>query len=170
MPIQARHLADDETLIYVTRQHWTTLVDEFVRLCLVAAVAVVLLILLPSDEDWGQYTSWAVLALAAIAALKFWLIPMLQWRSTLYILTNRRIHHRTGFLSKEGRSIPLNRVNDVSFKASLWERIWRYGTLNIESASEQGLLTLKHVPDPEGLKARIYRAVDGLSAGGGQAQ
>ncbi|AEF41358.1 PH domain-containing protein [Hoyosella subflava] len=75
------------------------------------------------------------------------------------MLYTKRIYKRSGFLTKSGRSIPLIRVNDVSFKASLWERIMRYGTLTIQSASEQGKMTLRHVPDPEGLKARIYRAV-----------
>lgn len=168
MPIADRYLAEDESLVYVTRQHWTTMVGEFLALCVIAAAAGLLVWWLPRDESWGAYTTFGVLAVAAIFAAHYWLIPLLRWRSTMYILTTKRMHRRSGFLSKTGRSIPLARVNDVSFRANPWERIMRYGTLNIQSASEQGMMTLRHVPDPEGLKAEIYRAVDALSGGPGQ--
>lgn len=160
MAIADRYLAEDEELVYVTRQHWTEMVSEFLMLCLVWVVAVVLIWVTPSGEDWARIAIYVVLGAAVVASLWVWLIPLLKWRSTMYILTTKRMYKRSGFLTKSGRSIPLIRVNDVSFKASLWERLMRFGTLNIQSASEQGMMTLKHVPDPEGLKAMIYRAVD----------
>jgi uncharacterized membrane protein YdbT with pleckstrin-like domain len=160
MPSVDRYLTDDEELIHVTRQHWTQLVGEFVVLCLTWAVAGALLWVLPSGKSWTDAGIYVVLGAAVLVSLWFWLIPLLRWRGTLYILTTKRIHTRTGFLTKAGRSIPLTRVNDISFAASLWERIIRCGTLKIESGSEQGLLTLKHVPDPEGLKTMIYETMD----------
>jgi hypothetical protein len=54
----------------------------------------------------------------------------------------------------------LARVNDVEFRATLWERILREGTLTVQSGSEHGTLALKHVPDPEGLQSLIYAAVE----------
>ncbi|MFB4193020.1 PH domain-containing protein [Streptomyces carpaticus] len=155
-----RYLADDEELLYETRQHWTTLVSEFVQLVVIAAVAAVLTLII---GDLGSPVAWVVLGLAGIAIIWRWLIPMLQWRSTVYFLTTKRLHKRTGFLTKQGRSIPLSRVNDVSFSASLWERIMRYGTLHVQSASEQGKMTFKHVPSPEEFKNRVYEALDRVS-------
>ncbi|CAL9458718.1 PH domain-containing protein [Streptomyces sp. JH002] len=152
-----RYLADDEELLYETRQHWTTLVSEFVQLVVIAAVAAVLTLII---GDLGSPVAWVVLGLAGIAIIWRWLVPMLQWRSTVYFLTTKRLHKRTGFLNKVGRSIPLSRVNDVSFSASLWERIMRYGTLHVQSASEQGKMTFKHVPSPEEFKNRVYEALD----------
>lgn len=152
-----RYLADDEELLYETRQHWTTLVSEFVQLVVIAAVAAVLTLII---GDLGSPVAWVVLGLTGIAIIWRWLIPMLQWRSTVYFLTTKRLHKRTGFLTKQGRSIPLSRVNDVSFSASLWERIMRYGTLHVQSASEQGKMTFKHVPSPEEFKNRVYEALD----------
>ncbi|MFD7509953.1 PH domain-containing protein [Streptomyces sp. NPDC059853] len=155
-----RYLADDEELLYETRQHWTTLVSEFVQLVVIAAVAAVLTLII---GDLGSPVAWVVLGLAGIAIIWRWLVPMLQWRSTVYFLTTKRLHKRTGFLTKQGRSIPLSRVNDVSFSASLWERIMRYGTLHVQSASEQGKMTFKHVPSPEEFKNRVYEALDRVS-------
>lgn len=161
MPFADRYLAEDEELLYATRQHWTTLVGEFALLCLIAVVAGALIWALP--ESWGGTAVWIVLGAALVAAVWLWLVPLLQWRSTVYVLTSKRLHRRSGFISKAGRSIPLGRVNDVSFRASLWERILRSGTLRVQSASEQGMMTLRHVPDPEMLKTKIYEAIDALS-------
>ncbi|GGC76607.1 PH domain-containing protein [Hoyosella rhizosphaerae] len=155
-----RYLADDETLLYSTRQHWTELITEFVVLVLTWVVAGTAMWFLPADEDWGQIAIYVVIGLAVLASVRWWLIPLLNWRSTLYILTTKRVYKRSGFITKKGRSIPLSRLNDISFRANLWERIMRYGTLRIQSASEQGAMTLAHVPDPEGFKAKIYRAAD----------
>ncbi|WP_316524131.1 PH domain-containing protein [Kitasatospora brasiliensis] len=154
------HLAEDEDLIYATRQHWTQLVGEFAVLCLTWAVAGAILWLLPGGDGWGRTASYLVLAAAGIISLWFWLVPLMKWRGTYYVLTTKRLHLRSGFLTKTGHSLPLLRVNDISFQASLWERIIRCGTVNVESASEQGMLTLRHVPDPEGLKNMIYEAMD----------
>lgn len=157
-----RYLAEDEELLYETRQHWTTIIDDFLRLVLVAAVAGALVWALPTGEDWGRTAVWVVLGLAVIAAVWTWLVPLLLWRSALYFLTTKRLHERSGFLTKTGRSIPLSRVNDVSFTATLWQRIMRYGTLHVQSASEQGMMTFRRIPDPEGFKNRIYQALDAL--------
>ncbi|MEU8798746.1 PH domain-containing protein [Spirillospora sp. NPDC048819] len=161
MSFADRYLAEDESLVHATRQHWTELIGEFVILCLVWIVAGALLWVVPSGEDWGRIADYVVLGVAVVLSLWFWLIPLLRWRGTIYIVTTKRIYKRSGFLTKTGHSIPLIRVNDVSFRVTLWERIWRYGTLDIQSASEHGMLRLKRVPDPEGLKSKIYQAVDG---------
>ncbi|WP_112470221.1 PH domain-containing protein [Streptomyces triticisoli] len=155
-----RHLADDEELVHATRQHWTQMVGEFVVLLLVWAVAGALLWVIPSDQDWGTVARYVVLGLAVIISVWFWLLPLLIWRSTVYIVTTKRVSVRKGFLTKTGHSIPLARVNDVEFRATLWERILREGTLTIQSGSEQGTLELKHVPAPEGLQSLIYAAVE----------
>ncbi|MDT3396496.1 PH domain-containing protein [Streptomyces sp. B1866] len=158
MAYAERHLADDETLLRATRRHWTELFGAFVALLLVWVVAGALLWVLP-DRDWRATAAAVVVGAAVLASLWLWLIPLLKWRSTVYVLTSKRIYRRTGFLTKTEHSIPLIRVNDISFEATLRERILRQGTLTIQSASEHGMLTLQHVPDPEGLTAAINQAV-----------
>ncbi|WP_340559953.1 PH domain-containing protein [Streptomyces sp. GSL17-111] len=165
--IADRYLADDEELVHLTRQHWMETVSEFVLLCLIWCGAGLLLWAVPQDAGWSGGASLVVLGAAAVASLWWALVPLLRWRFTVYILTTKRIYKRSGFLTKRGRSIPLVRVNDVSFRAHLWQRLLGYGTLTIQSASEQGVMTLRHVPDPESLKALIYQQVDEEQRGDG---
>ncbi|WP_046469773.1 PH domain-containing protein [Allosalinactinospora lopnorensis] len=160
MAIADRYLADDEELVHVTRQHWSTLIGEFLLLLVIIAAAAGLLWVLPSDQEWGEWAVYAVLGLAVLAALVFWLVPLLKWWNTVYILSSRRLMERYGLVSKHGRDMPLTRVNDVTFSISLWERIMRYGTLSIQSASEQDGMVLERVPHVEWLQSEIYRQVN----------
>lgn len=160
MGIANRYLADDEELVHVTRQHWTTVIGEFMLLVVIAAVAVVLVWLLPPDDPWAQWARYVVIGIAVLAAIVFWLVPTLRWWTTVYVLTNRRLMFRHGVLAKHGRDIPLTRVNDVSFTISLWERMMRYGTLSVQSASEQEGMELTRVPRVEWLQSQIYRQVE----------
>lgn len=160
MGIADRHLAGDEELVHFTRQHWTTLIGEFLLLIVIIAVAAGLVWVIPAGEEWGPWATYVVIGLAVLAALVFWLVPLLKWWNTVYILSTRRLMERYGLLSKHGRDMPLMRVNDVTFSISLWERIMRYGTLSIQSASEQEGMVLERVPRVQWLQSEIYRQVD----------
>lgn len=160
MAIADRYLSDDEELVYVARQHWTVLAGEFVMLFVIIAVVGTALFFIPWSEDWSLIAGGVVVAVGVVAALVLWFVPMLKWSTTVYILTNRRLMMRDGVISKQGRDMPLTRVNDVSFNISLWERIMRYGTLSIQSASEQEGMVLQRVPKPQWFQSEIYRQVN----------
>ncbi len=160
MAIADRYLSDDEELVYVARQHWTLLAGEFVALLLIIGVVGAALFFMPWNEDWSLIAGGVVVAVGVVAALAFWFVPMLKWATTVYILTNRRLMMRDGIISKQGRDMPLTRVNDVSFNITLWERIMRYGTLSVQSASEQEGMVLQRVPRPQWFQSEIYRQVN----------
>lgn len=160
MAIADRYLSDDEELVYVARQHWTVLAGEFVMLFVIIAVVGTALFFIPWSEEWSLIAGGVVVVVGVVAALALWFVPMLKWSTTVYILTNRRLMMRDGIISKQGRDMPLARVNDVSFNISLWERIMRYGTLSIQSASEQEGMVLQRVPEPQWFQSEIYRQVN----------
>jgi uncharacterized membrane protein YdbT with pleckstrin-like domain len=67
---------------------------------------------------------------------------------------------RHGVLSRNGRDVPLTRVNDVSFNRSVVERLFGSGTLVIESAGDRGQVSLSDVPHVEDVQREIYRLVE----------
>ena len=160
MAIADRYLSEDEELVHVARQHWTVVAGEFLVLFIIVAVVGTALFFIPWNEDWSLIAAGGVVLVGVIAAVALWFIPMLKWATTVYILTNRRLMMRDGVISKQGRDMPLTRVNDVSFNISLWERIMRYGTLSIQSASEQEGMVLQRVPKPQWFQSEIYRQVN----------
>jgi uncharacterized membrane protein YdbT with pleckstrin-like domain len=98
------------------------------------------------------------LGLVIIAIFVFW--PWLRWRTTHYVFTNERVIMREGVFSRNGRDIPLGRVNDVSFSHSLFERMLGCGTLTIESAGERGQVVLSDIPHVERTQSMLYELVD----------
>ncbi|MGH8873992.1 MAG: PH domain-containing protein, partial [Acidimicrobiia bacterium] len=72
-------------------------------------------------------------------------------------ITTERVIHRAGFISKKGKEIPLEVINDVAFTQTALERILGSGDLLVESAGEEGQSLYHHIPDPEGLQSLIYR-------------
>jgi uncharacterized membrane protein YdbT with pleckstrin-like domain len=63
-------------------------------------------------------------------------------------------------VAKFGREIPLERINDVTFSQSLFERLIGAGDLLLESAGEHGQSRFSNVRDPEAVQLEIYRQME----------
>ena len=72
--------------------------------------------------------------------------PFLRWLTTTYTFTNRRFIKRSGFIAKEGRTIPLNRISGVDFEIGVIDRIFGCGTLVVSDASTDGRVELDDIP------------------------
>ncbi len=101
---------------------------------------------------------WIVMAGAVVVWLAVSIKKMLDWMTTQYVITNERVIYRAGILSRRGKEIPLEVINDVAFSQRFLERVFRSGDLLIESAGEMGQSRYTNIPDPEGLQSVIYRA------------
>src|SRR5439155_20084773 len=101
-----------------------------------------------------------VVALGLVVFVWLTVWPWLKWRTTHYVFTNERVIMREGVFAREGRDIPLNRVNDVSFQHSFFERLLGAGTLTIESAGERGQVVLTDIPRVEKVQSNLYELVE----------
>jgi uncharacterized membrane protein YdbT with pleckstrin-like domain len=93
--------------------------------------------------------SVALVAIGAVALVLFvWLAfaPFVAWRSTHFVFTTKQVMFRKGVFTREDRSIPLEKVNDVKATQALWERVLGCGTLTIESAGDHGQSALDDIP------------------------
>jgi uncharacterized membrane protein YdbT with pleckstrin-like domain len=54
----------------------------------------------------------------------------------------------------------LERINDVTFSQSVFERLIGIGDLVIESAGEHGQSTFSDIRDPEAVQLQIYRQME----------
>jgi uncharacterized membrane protein YdbT with pleckstrin-like domain len=75
-------------------------------------------------------------------------------------VTTDRLISRGGVLSKHGREIPLERLNDISFHQSVFERMIGAGDLMIESGGERGQETFPDIPHPSKVQNVIYREIE----------
>src|SRR5437763_5508860 len=150
-------LTSDERVLLHLHPHWKALVRPFLVTVVLVAAVVAVAVFLPS---WGSVGLGVVGGVALI--LFFWLAvwPWLKWRTTHYVFTNERVILREGVFSRDGRDIPLGRVNDVSFSHNLMGRMMGYGTLTIESAGERGQVVLTDLPGVEKTQSVLYELVE----------
>ena len=89
-----------------------------------------------------------------------WLVvwPFLNWLTTHFVITDRRVMFRHGVLTRQGIDIPLARINSVEFRHGLIDRMVRTGTLIIESAS-QDPLEFHDIPRVEQVHSLLYHEV-----------
>jgi uncharacterized membrane protein YdbT with pleckstrin-like domain len=159
MPFPKRLLAEDEDVVLDLHPHWKQLAVPLLLIPVVCGVASYVAFILP-DDSARTALRWVIAVAAALILLRFSLWPYLKWQTTHYVLTTRRVVIRQGVFGRSGRDIPLTRVNDVSFRHSLFERVLRCGTLTIESAGEHGQVVLPEVPQVEAVQREVYKRVE----------
>ncbi|MDQ3944817.1 MAG: PH domain-containing protein [Actinomycetota bacterium] len=160
MPFPTRLLLEGESVHVDLRPHWWYFVGPVAAGFPVVALGYAVLQL---EGDVGQLAAWAYLALVLAWAL--WLGARLaRWATTHFVVTSDRIVYRTGVLSKHGRDIPLERVNDITSNQTLFERMIGAGDLLIESAGERGQQTFSDIPHPDHVQHEIYRQMEGNAA------
>ncbi|GAA1751775.1 PH domain-containing protein [Aeromicrobium alkaliterrae] len=156
MALSDKMLMTGEHNIQTTRTHVKALVLPFLLL-LVIAFAGAFGAAQAGDTGDG-YVRWAIVAVAVVLLVWFVIIPFLRWYLWTYTLTNRRIVEQKGVLTRTGRIIPLNRINDVSYEKNLNDRLLRSGTLVFHNAADEEGLKLDDIPRVE----QFHRAISDL--------
>lgn len=154
MPFPRKLLNEGEDVVLDLRPHWSTLFVPVAALVVVVAGAIG-----ASVADAPSWTGYPILAIVALTFV--WLVlRWLRWTTTNFTVTNDRIVYRSGVLAKKGREIPLDRVNDISFAQSVFERVIGAGDLMIESAGQQGQERYTDIPHPSKVQNVIYREME----------
>lgn len=149
-------LSEGETVVLDLHTHWKAMVLPVLELLAILSVAGYLVGGLV-DDTTGR---WLILGVAALLVVVLFVVPLLKWRTTHFVVTTERVVMRSGIIARQGRDVPLSRINDVSFEHSVLERILGCGTLIVESASERGQVQLKDVPRVEKVQRTLYQLVD----------
>ena len=148
-------LGDDESVVLDLHPHWKVLFLPFLGL-----LAVLALVGFLTAQDYGSPAEYVILAVGAALVVFLFVVPLLKWRTTHFVVTSERVVMRSGVLGRQGRDIPLSRINDVSFHHTLFERLLGCGTLVVESAGERGQVTLTDIPRVERVQRTVYDLVD----------
>lgn len=153
MAFPQNYLHDGEDLILNLKPHWWT----FARPVAATIGALVVMVLLFVVDV--TILNWLGI-LVLLVALGNLAVVYGKWATTYFVLSSERLIFRTGVLSKTGVEIPLDRVNNVNFRQSLFERMIGAGDLLIESAGESGQSRFSDVRKPDAVQNEIYRQVE----------
>ena len=149
-------LSEGETVVLDLHTHWKVMFWPTVELLLTLGIAGYLIGGIV-DNGTGQLI---IAGVATLIVIVFFLVPLLRWRTTHFVVTTERVVMRSGIIARQGRDVPLVRINDVSFQHSAFERLLRCGTLVVESAGERGQVQLGDIPNVEKVQRTVYNLVD----------
>lgn len=153
-------LGDDEKVVAHMHPHWITLVPATLWFIVICAAGGLAIGYAPGD---GTANSILVIIIVVVAiALLIWLSirPLLSWKTSHYVFTDRRVLIRRGIVTHTGRDISLQRITDVGFKQTLWDRMVGAGTLTIEAAGEHGTEVLENVPRSQQQQQLLNRLIE----------
>jgi len=157
MAFPRKYLNEGEEIVLSLRPHWVFMAGPAVVLVLMVVLAIAVAAKVDGDAQDILLIPLLVGGLVAVA----WLgVRWAKWSTTLFVVTTDRLIHRTGVVSKHGREIPLERLNDISFHKSLWQRMLGAGDLLVESAGERGQQSFSSFPHPERIQNEIHRQVE----------
>ena len=160
MPFPRKYLHESEDIVIDRKPHLWFLVHP------VAAFVVTLVLgslaaskINPRNGHVNGWLTWASIVLPVFALLWFvW--TYVTWRTTNFVVTTDRLIFRQGVVAKKGKEIPLERINDISFNQTIFERLIGAGDLLIESGGEQGQQRFSDIRKPFEVQNLIYKSIE----------
>jgi uncharacterized membrane protein YdbT with pleckstrin-like domain len=152
MGFPTKLLNDGEDVILDLKPHWSTLAKPVAVLVVVLAATIAGYVMKPPVG--------LVLAVLLLVTAGWVGIRVLRRNATNFVVTTDRLIYRSGVIAKHGKEIPLGRVNDISFRQSVFERLIGTGDLSIESAGAQSRETFGDIPRPSVVQNEIYRQME----------
>jgi uncharacterized membrane protein YdbT with pleckstrin-like domain len=154
VPFPRKLLNDNEEVALDLHPHWWFFAPPlFALLC---AVVLGALLAFGTDVSWLQVPVGVLI----LACLLWFAVRYARWVTTNFVVTSDRLIYRHGVLAKHGIEIPLERVNTVFFRQSIFERMVGSGDLVIESAGEMGRQAFSNVRNPSAVQNEIYRQME----------
>jgi len=150
--INPKLLNEGEHVVWSTRTHVKALLAPALVLIVGAGVGGYLSSLPDSHRKVWLTVIWVVVGVVVVL---YSLWPFLNWFTTTYTVTNRRLTTHSGVISRTGHDIPLARISDVSYEKDLLDRLLGCGTLVVSDASEHGRVALHDVPRVEKLQLQL---------------
>lgn len=136
---------DDEEIVASWRQHPMVMAKTlFIIVLIVFTGSIPIFTWSPS---WG-FQFW--LLFIAIGGV-YGLLSYFLWLNTLYILTNERLLaiFQRAFLMRATNEVPLKNIQNVAhLKKGLFQMIFDYGSVEIETAGTKTAMTLKNIEHP----------------------
>jgi len=154
MSFSKDQLLPGENLIILARQHWLVLFRPVLLSIIILAVLIAI----------AYYSGRAWFLAFFIFPLLHLLWEFLGWHRREYVLTDRRVVKQEGVFSTSSFDAPLDKINNVFHNQTFMGRIWKYGDVGLETASEQGTTFFDFLSHPLDFKNEIVKQREAYAA------
>ena len=152
------NLHPGEQVIFEGHPSWRAILGFYLKGVLVAIV----LGFIANMIDGGATTFVVVLAILALTLL----IGFVKRVATTYTITNRRLNIKRGIVSKEVQETRLERVQNVNYRQSVYQRLMQIGDVDFDTAaSDDYNFVFNGVADPGEVVEAVDKATGAFTAG-----
>jgi uncharacterized membrane protein YdbT with pleckstrin-like domain len=160
------NLAPGEQIVFEGHPSWRAILDFYLKGAAVTGILIALVVLwgktIGDGTSTGLVTAILLVGVGVTAVAGF-----LKRVSTRYTITNRRLHIKHGIVSREVQESRLTRVEDVSYRQSLIQRLLQIGDIDFDTAAtDPTSFVFAGVADPSEVVEKVHRATLHVDDGG----
>src|SRR3954449_933468 len=138
-------LQPGERVLYSTNAHWIFFLPS-IGLWIVAGVFLALSGMVPAGSPL-MLVCWSMAAIVALIALYKTVTAWFHRWTTETDVTNLRVVHKTGFISRQTFEMSLDKIESVDVDQSILGRIFDYGNVTVRGVGE-GKETIATIASP----------------------
>jgi uncharacterized membrane protein YdbT with pleckstrin-like domain len=158
LPPVSLNLHPDEQVIFEGHPSWRAILGFYLKGLLVAIVLGVIAKLASGDG-----TAFLVILVALALTL---VIGFVKRVATTYTITNRRLNIKRGIVSREIQETRLERVQNVNYRQSVYQRLMQIGDVDFDTAaSDDYNFIFSGVADPGDVVHAVDQATGANAAG-----
>jgi len=146
------NLSPGEQLIFQGHPSWRAIIGFYLKGVLIAAIVGVIAKL---ADAGGGTVFLIVLAVIALTVL----IGFVKRVATTYTITDRRLNIKRGIVSREVQETRLERVQNVNYRQSIYQRLVQIGDVDFDTAATDDYnFVFAGVADPGEVVHRVDQA------------
>jgi len=155
----ALNLSPGERVIFQGHPSWRAILGFYLKGILIAAIVGVI------AKLFGAGSGTVFLIVLVIVALTV-LIGLLKRVATTYTITDRRLNIKRGIVSREIQETRLERVQNVNYRQSVYQRLMQIGDVDFDTAAGDDYnFIFAGVADPGDVVHRVDQATGASAAG-----
>jgi uncharacterized membrane protein YdbT with pleckstrin-like domain len=159
LPPMGINLSPGERVIFEGHPSWRAILGFYLKGIALAALAGLVAKLFGTD---GGTVFLVVLAAIGLTVL----VGFVKRVATTYTITDRRLNIKRGIVSREVQETRLERVQNVNYRQSVYQRIMQIGDVDFDTAATDDYnFVFAGVADPEIVVHRVDEATGVASAG-----
>jgi uncharacterized membrane protein YdbT with pleckstrin-like domain len=153
------NLSPGEQVIFRGHPSWRAILGFYLKGIVIAAIAGLIAKLLGAG---GASVFMVVLIALAIVVL----IGFVKRVATTYTITSRRLNIKRGIVSREIQETRLERVQNVNYRQSVYQRVMQIGDVDFDTAATDDYnFVFSGVADPSDVVHRVDQATGAGASG-----
>jgi uncharacterized membrane protein YdbT with pleckstrin-like domain len=159
LPPVALNLSPGEQIIFEGHPSWRAILGFYLKGIVIAAVIGAI------AKIFGSASATVFLIVLVIIAVTV-LVGFVKRVATTYTITNRRLNIKRGIVSREIQETRLERVQNVNYRQSVYQRLMQIGDVDFDTAATDDYnFVFFGVAEPAGVVHKVDQATGAGAAG-----